>query len=75
MIDAETMANLQFAEYEYDIYEEDGHIFGCEFDLFNNQKYFYYKTIRKNGTEYYQYLDGDIYEAIKQFNAILDAVG
>ena len=60
---------LAWCEVEHDLYEEDGHIFGVELDLFNNHKYFYH---RKGNT--YIYLSNvkeDIYDAIEHFNAIL----
>lgn len=54
-------------EIEHDLYEENGHVFGIELDLFNNHQYFYYRY-----GEYYYELSSDIYEAIKQFNVLLD---
>ena len=68
MINNDTV--LFWTEVEHDLYEESGHIFGVELDLFNNHKYYYCKTI-EDGREYYVYLDGDIYTAIEQFNAII----
>ena len=68
MLDKEEV--LWWNEVEHDLYEENGHIFGVELDLFNNHKYYYCKTI-ENGSEYYQSLHGDIYMAIEQFNTIL----
>lgn len=60
-------------EIECDLYEENGHIFGIELDLFNNHEYFYHKTIRENGLGSYLYFEGcDIYEAIGQFNELLE---
>ena len=60
-------------EIECDLYEENGHIFGIELDLFNNHEYFYHKTIRENGLVSYLYFEGcDIYEAIDQFNELLE---
>lgn len=56
---------------EHDLYEEDGYIFGVELDLFNNHESYYCKTI-EDGREYYQDLKGDIYDAIEQFNKILE---
>ena len=59
-------------EIECDLYEENGHIFGIELDLFNNHKCFYHKMIEKDGRECYQYLKGyDIYDAIDQFNTLI----
>ena len=66
-------AVLAWNEIEHDLYEENGHIFGVELDLFNNHKYYYYKII-EDGKEYYKYLDGDIYSAIDSFNLILKEV-
>ena len=61
---------LCWNEVEHDLYEENGLVFGVEFDLFNGGKVYYCKTI-KNGNEYYRYFKGDIYSAIDQFNALL----
>ena len=61
---------LWWNEVEKDLYEENGHIFGVELDLFNNHKYYYHKTIEEDG-DLYQYLGDDIYNAIDQFNAML----
>lgn len=61
---------LSWCEVEHDLYEENGHIFGVEFDLFNNHKNYYCKTV-EDGIEYYQYLHGDVFDAIDQFNAML----
>lgn len=63
-------AVLCWNEIEHDLYEENGYIFGIELDLFNNQKYYYCKTI-EDGKEFYQYFKDDIYQAIEQFNAML----
>lgn len=68
MLNKETA--LFWNEVEHDLYEENGHIFGVELDLFNNHKYYYHKTIDEAGIEYYQYLKGDIYSAIDQFNQL-----
>lgn len=57
-------------EIEHDLYEENGHIFGIEIDLFNDHKIYYCKFI-KNGVETYRYLDDDMLNAIEQFNNIL----
>ena len=67
-----TKANvLAWCEVEHDLYEEDGHVFGIELDLFNNHTYFYHRE-----GNLYDYLarnrDEDIYDAIDQFNAILE---
>lgn len=70
MLDKDTV--LWWNEVEKDLYEENGHIFGIELDLFNNHKYYYHKTIDEDGIEYYQYLKGDIYMAIEQFNQLSD---
>ncbi len=61
---------LCWNEIECDLYEENDNIFGVELDLFNNQKNYYCKTV-EDGKEYYQYLHGDIYNAIEQFNSML----
>ena len=61
---------LCWNEIEYDLYEEDGHIFGVELDLFNNHKHYYHKTV-ENGKELYSFLSTDIYIAIEKFNAML----
>ena len=65
-------------EIEHDLYEENGHIFGVELDLFNNHKNYYCKTVEKSSpysgaqyVEFFQYLHGDIYSAIEQFNPML----
>jgi hypothetical protein len=70
MLDKERV--LSWCEIEYDLYEENGHIFGVELDLFNNHEYFYEKIIKEDGVESYQYLEGDVFDAIEQFNAILN---
>ena len=64
---------LVWNEVEHDLYEENGHIFGVELDLFNNHKNYYCKCV-EDGKEYYQYLHGDIYMAIEMFNAMLKDV-
>lgn len=61
---------LSWFEVEHDLYEENGHIFGIELDLFNNHKYYYHKTV-EDGKEFYQFLKGDIYQSIEQFNEML----
>ena len=61
---------LLWNEVEHDLYEEDGHIFGVELDLVNNQKQYYCKTVDVD-REFYIYLHGDIYDAIGQFNMTL----
>lgn len=61
---------LFWNEIEHDLYEENGHVFGIELDLFNNHKYFYEKIIQ-DGRKSYLYLEGDIFDAIDQFNEIL----
>lgn len=74
-------AVLFWNEVEHDLYEENGHVFGVELDLFNNHKSYYCKTVKKSSPysdvthiESYQYLKGDIYMAIEQFNAIIGGV-
>ena len=64
-------AVLFWNEVEHDLYEESGYIFGVALDLFNNHQNYYCKTI-EDGKECYQDLHGDIYNAIEQFNAILE---
>lgn len=61
---------LFWNEIERDLYEENGHIFGVELDLFNNHKYYYHKKI-EDGEEFYRFLSTDVYIAIEKFNAIL----
>ena len=63
---------LQWFEIEHDLYEENGYIFVVDIDLFNNQMSYYYKTTDKDGTEYYQFLHKDIYNAIELFNEVLE---
>ena len=62
---------LFWNEIEHDLYEENGYIFGVELDLFNNQKSYYCKIIHGDNRISYEYLNGDIYRAIEQFNAML----
>lgn len=72
MLDKEKV--LFWNEIECDLYEENGHIFGVELDLFNNNKFYYCKTMEHfdgNNREYYQYFQGDIFSAIDQFNMML----
>jgi hypothetical protein len=60
---------LGWCEVEHDLYEENGHVFGVELDLFNNHINFYH---RQGDT--YIYLKEpreDIVDAIDKFNAIL----
>ena len=59
-------------EIEIELWEEKGYMFGVELDLFNNQKSYYYKVRTVDNKEYYEYLHGDIYSAIEQFNAMLE---
>lgn len=61
---------LQWFEIEHDLYEENGYIFVVEIDLFNNQRSYYYKTTDEDGTEYYQFLHKDLYNAIEMFNEL-----
>lgn len=61
---------LFWNEVEHDLYEENDKIFGVELDLFNGHENYYCKTIEDN-IEHYQYLKGDIYKAIEQFNSML----
>lgn len=74
MISKETIFAMAYTDLEYDLYEENGHIFGVEFNVFSNTKCYYYKTFKNKG-EYYRYLKGDIYAAIDQFNSILSNAG
>jgi len=62
---------LFWNEIEIDLFEERSHMFGVEFDLFNNQKSYHCKIRTVDNKEYYEYLHGDIYSAIDQYNAIL----
>lgn len=69
---------LGWEDVECDLYEENGHVFGIELDLFNGHESYYCKTVKKSSPhsdtqhiEHYQYLSDDIYEAIEQFNAML----
>lgn len=61
---------LCWNEIEHDLYEENGHIFGVELDLFNNHKYFY---CRKGNicVDLSNVKEDDIYEAIEKFNDIV----
>lgn len=61
---------LYWNEIEHDLYEENGHVFGVELDLFNSHTSFYCKAI-ENDEEFYQYLADDIFVAIEQFNEVL----
>lgn len=63
---------LWWNEIEIDLFEERSHMFGVEIDLFNNQKYYYCKILTVDNKAYYEYLHGDIYSAIEQFNAMLE---
>lgn len=62
-------AVLFWNEVEHDLYEENGHIFGVELDLFNNHKYFYHR--KENTYIYLSNVKEDIYEAIEEFNKIV----
>ena len=63
-------AVLAWTSIEHVLYEENGHAFVIELDLFNNHQYFYHL---KDG--YYRELGrspfDDIYDAIDNFNKIL----
>ena len=61
---------LAWCEVEHDLYEEDGHVFGVELDLFNNHINFYHR--QGNTYIYLKDLKEDIVDAIKKFNAILE---
>lgn len=43
-------------EVEHDLYEENGHVFGIELDLFNDRIYFYHRI-----GVVYDYLSDDIH--------------
>lgn len=68
MLQKETV--LAWCEIERDLYEENGHVFGAMFDLFNNHINFYHRQ----GNTYDELTNpgDDIYDAIDRFNAILD---
>ena len=68
MLNKETV--LFWNEVEHDLYEENGHIFGVELDLFNGHKLYYCKTV-ENGKTLYHFHTSDIYEAIELFNDML----
>ena len=62
-------AVLAWDQVEHDLYEENGHVFGVELDLFNDHIYFYHRQ-----DLVYTYLsnsNNDIYEAIEEFNQIV----
>ena len=61
---------LAWCEVEHDLYEENGHVFGVEFDLFNNHKYFYHR--QGNTYIYLNESKEDIYDAIDKFNSIVN---
>lgn len=63
---------LFWNEIEIDLFEENSYVFGVELDLFNNQKSYYCKILTVDNKTYYEYLHGDIYSAIDQFNAMLE---
>ena len=63
---------LAWKEVEHDLYEERGYVFGIELDLFNCHQIYYAKSTDKNGFTYYVDLSGDIYEAIEEFNKIVE---
>lgn len=67
MLDKEKV--LAWCEIEHDLYEEDGHIFGIELDLFNGHTYFYHK--QGNVYDYLADPREDIYDAIDKFNEIV----
>ena len=68
---------LDCGQVEHELYEEDGHVFGVELNLFNGHKSYYHEKIKKYPyfdvvlVEGFQYLDDDIYNAIEQFNNML----
>ena len=69
---------LGWNSIEHTLYEEDGHIFGIELDLFNNHESYYYEKIKKYpysdfvAVKEFEYLNDDIYKAIDQFNEKLE---
>ena len=68
MLDKETVVFWNAVEHE--LYEENGHKFCVELDLFNNHKYYYHKEI-KDDVESCRFLSTDISKAIDKFNAML----
>lgn len=65
---------LGWNDVEHILYEENGHRFGIELDLFNGHQSYYYEKIKKYpysdtiAIEEFEYLNDDIYKAIEQFN-------
>ena len=65
---------LGWNDVEHILYEENGHRFGIELDLFNGHQSYYYEKIKKYpysdtiAIEQFEYLNDDIYKAIEQFN-------
>lgn len=65
---------LGWNNVEHILYEEGGHRFGIELDLFNGHKSYYYEKVKKYphsdtvAIEEFEYLNDDIYKAIEQFN-------
>lgn len=55
---------LAWEEIDHDLYEENGHVFGVELDLFNSHTYFYHRQ----GNLYDYFYTDDIYVAIDKFN-------
>lgn len=58
---------LSWEEVEHDLYEENGHVFGIELDLFNGHQIFYHRQ----GNTYLD-LSDNIYKAIDEFNEIVN---
>ena len=68
MLGKDTAAS--FDEVLIDLYEERGYIFGIDINLHNGYRCYFCKTV-EDGQEYVEYLDGDVYNAIDQYNSIL----
>ena len=63
---------LCWTEVEHDLYEENGYIFGVELDLFNGHEIYYAKWEDSDGNVVYYNLSDDVYDAIDEFNTILE---
>lgn len=62
---------LGWEDVEHDLYQDGKYTFGVSLDLFNNHEVYYCK-ITDDGREYYYDLSDDIYQAIDQFNQMLE---